>query len=116
MAVVVPQQNRSAGTYQGALDVTPGTTAISASLLMAQAEIDDPANAVTFTVEGDWGAGFEPVAGPIDWVGGGPVRPGQTRTAPGFTYETTSRVMPTTLRATVTTNRRWVWGVDLTVA
>jgi hypothetical protein len=122
MTVVLAQQNRNAGTYQGTLgqagvSIAPAATTISASLVMAQADVENAANSVTLTVEGDWGAGWEPVAGPNAWTGGtGGVKPGQTPSPPGFLYSTTSRPMPNDLRATVVTNRRWSWGVDVTTS
>lgn len=121
MAVILPQQNRSAGTYQGTLSqaevtIPAGATSILAQMLMSQASIEDTANTVSFTVEGDWGNGWEPIAGPLDWQGGtGVVMPGQVRHAPGFGYSTSARPMPNDMRAIVVTNARWVWGVDITV-
>lgn len=122
MTTVLPQQQRNADTYQGLLSqagvsIPPTATTISALMLEAQADIDDTRNQATLTVEGDWGNGWEPVAGPNTWVGGaGTPKPGQIRHALGFEYSTTARPMPNDLRATITTNRRWSWGVDLTVS
>jgi hypothetical protein len=120
VAVILPSQTRNAGTYQGALSQTgvpipPDATVLTVALTMAQTDVDDGRNSCVYTVEGDYGNGWEFIFGDT-WTGGYPVKPGVVRVAPVWAYSTTTRPFPRDIRATMQTNRRWVWGVDITVS
>jgi hypothetical protein len=115
MATILAQQSRAAGTYSGILTVPGGAVTVSAAMLMTAAIAGTAANQATITVEGEWTAGlWEPIFGPNDWTGGGVNRAGQP-VIPSFTYSTSAREMPGRMRGTVTTNRTYSWGLDVTI-
>lgn len=121
MAIVIPQQSRLAGTYQGTLSqagitIPPGATQIEFVMPMSQADIDDTRNTLVYHLEGDWGNGWENIYGPADWAGGYPIKPGTVRQPPTFRYSTSARPMPNDMRGTATTTRRWAWGLDIMVS
>jgi hypothetical protein len=123
MAIVLPQQNRNAGTYQGVFVAPAGTTRVIATILQAAADTADTTNGMDFLIEGtndppsipDNSATWFTVGNPGHWQGGQAPKPGVAPAPPQVNLYSSNGV-PSRLRATAITNRRWAWGLDVVTA
>jgi hypothetical protein len=110
---VVPQTQRNAGTYTSPnIDLEAGVIELRATMTMPSTELSNVDNSVVYQVDGsfDSGQSWQLLVG-SSWVGGPPIGQAPFRDPPTCRVNTTP--MPVVVRATVTTNRRWSWGVEL---
>lgn len=118
LLATLPQTQRNAGTSvlpdaQGAdvaLLFPVGFRAVTARLLLAQVDIDDPGLSVRLLVEGLQDDAWR-LVDDTSWTGGGAVRAGRTRQPPSTTVQASYALPFSRLRLSVTLSRRVKAGI-----